>query len=397
MAKSPEQNGLEDKQSEQNQSARGQISHLSSKQSQPDPQHHDPQRAEAGLPGAKRPFRYFTVEHYIDNDLTLKRWRRFKRKKLAVASVWVLLISVFFSFSAEIWSNSKPLVLLYKGKTYFPVFQTYHPADFARTDVLVMDYRNLEMGAGDWVLWPINRWDPFESNNAVKVFPGPPSSDNLLGTDDRGRDVLARLLYGFRYSMIFALGLWALSYVIGTLVGALMGYFGGWTDLLGQRLVEVFESIPIFLLLLTLISIFNPSVFLLILFNTVFGWMFISIYVRAEFLRLRRREFVEAARAIGASTRRVVFKHILPNALGPLITFSPFNVAGNISTLAALDYLGFGLQPPTPSWGEMLGQAQKYFTVAWWLAVFTSLFLFITLVVLNLIGNGVRDAFDPRK
>jgi microcin C transport system permease protein len=285
----------------------------------------------------------------------------------------------------------------YGGEIYFPVLIKYHPTEFNRHDMMVMDYRSLSLGNDDWILWAPNPWDPFESNNAVDVFPSPPSSENLLGTDDRGRDVLARLLYGFRYSMFFALGLWILSYVIGTFAGALMGYFGGKTDLLGQRIVEVFESVPVFLLLLTLISIFAPSVGLLILFNTVFGWMFISIYVRAEFLRLRRREYVEAARALGASTGRIIFKHILPNAMGPLITFSPFSVAGNISALAALDYLGFGLQPPTPSWGELLGQAQKYFVVAWWLAVFTSIVLFLTLVMLNFIGNGVRDAYDPRK
>jgi microcin C transport system permease protein len=231
----------------------------------------------------------------------------------------------------------------------------------------------------------------------VEQFPSPPSQDNWFGTDDRGRDVAARLIYGFRYSMGFAISVWILSYIIGIFAGAIMGYVGGKTDLIGQRVVEVFESMPVLLLLITLVSIFTAGISVLVIFTSIFGWMLISQYVRGEFLRLRRREFVEAAQAMGASNFRVIFKHILPNSLGPVLTFSPFTIASLISYLAILDYLGFGLQPPTPSWGELLQQAYSNFTIAWWLAVFPSMILFMTLVVLNLIGEGVRDAFDPRK
>jgi microcin C transport system permease protein len=190
---------------------------------------------------------------------------------------------------------------------------------------------------------------------------------------------------------------WILTYTLGIIVGALMGYYGGRLDLFGQRLVEIFESVPTLLLLITLIAIFEANLLLLTVFTSIFGWMMISIYIRAEFLKLRRREFVEAARAMGGSELRIIFKHILPNALSPVITFSAFTITGGISALAALDYLGFGLPAPTPSWGELLNQAQRSFTIAWWLAVYPSLALFMSLVVLNLIGEGVREAFDPRK
>jgi microcin C transport system permease protein len=176
-----------------------------------------------------------------------------------------------------------------------------------------------------------------------------------------------------------------------------MGYAGGNIDLLGQRLVEVFSTVPQFFLLIIIISIFQPSLWMLIAISAVFGWIMISYYIRAEFLKLRKREFVEAARALGSSHSRLLFKHLLPNSMGPIITFSPFVIAGNIAALASLDFLGFGLPPPTPSWGELLAQAQKYFTVAWWLAVYPSLALFFTLVLFGLVGEGVRDAYDPKK
>jgi microcin C transport system permease protein len=204
-------------------------------------------------------------------------------------------------------------------------------------------------------------------------------------------------LYGFRYSFGFAIIVWLLSFTVGICAGALMGFSGGWVDLIGQRVVEVFESLPFLILLITLVSIFGASMPLLVIFLSCFGWITISYYVRAEFLKLRRLDFVEAAKAIGGNKVRQVFKHILPNALGPVITFSPFVIAANISTLSVLDFLGFGLPPPTPSWGELFQQAQRHVTEAWWLAVYPALALFISIMVMNLIGDGVRDALDPRK
>jgi microcin C transport system permease protein len=337
------------------------------------------------------------IEKRISNELNLKRYRRFKRNRAAVFGVWVLLLLTFFSTTAEFWANNQPIYLRYHGVSYFPIVRTYHPSVFGRSDISVMDYHALQMDPGDQAVWPLVHWDPFEHNNHIEGgFPSPPTVENIMGTDDSGRDVFTRLLYGYRYSMGYAILTWLSCSVFGLILGALMGFLGGWTDLLGQRAIEVLESMPQLLLLITLISIFPASLTLLIAFTTLFGWMSISIYFRAEFLKLRKREFIEAARALGSSRKRLIFTHILPNSLTPWITMTPFLISGGISGLAALDFLGFGLPAPTPSWGELLEQAYKNFSIAWWLAVYPSAALFLTLVVTNLIGEGVRDALDPR-
>jgi len=336
------------------------------------------------------------IESWFKNENSKKAWRRFRRNVPAVISSVFLIVILILSLSAEMWANRKPIVMHYHGETYFPVFKYYHPSLFGQEDVSQTDYRHMQMGEGDWSVWPLIHWDPYERNDKLEEFPAPPSASNIMGTDVGGRDVAARLLYGFRYSIGYALGVWILSSLFGALMGALMGFAGGWTDLLGQRAIEVIQSLPFLMILITLVSIFEPSIFLLIVLTVFFGWVGISIYFRAEFLALRRRDFVDAALASGASKWRVITKHILPNSLTPWITISPFIIAGNISGLAALDFLGFGLQAPTPSWGELLNQALDNFRIAWWLAVYPSAALFITLTVLNLIGDGVRDALDPR-
>lgn len=332
----------------------------------------------------------------ITNELTLKRYRRFKRNRLAVISTWLVMILLFFSMTAEFWANSKPIAMKYHGTLYVPLFITYHPTVFSRDDIFVMDYRSLEFKDGDWAAWPLVQWDPFESNTTVDTYPSPPTKYNLMGTDDRGRDVLTRLLYGLRYSFVFAIGAWFASYLLGVVIGSVTGFFGGKADLIGMRTVEVIQSMPVILILITIISIFTPNLFVLILFLALFDWTKMAVYMRAQFLQLRKREYVEAARALGASDRRVIFGHILPNALTPIVTFSPFDIAANISTLAFLDYLGLGLQAPTPSWGELLDQAQKYITTAEWLVWYPSLFLVLTLTLLINIGLAVRDAFDSK-
>lgn len=332
----------------------------------------------------------------ITNELTLKRYRRFKKNRSAVISVFIILTISFFSFTAEFWANSKPLYLRYQGQTYLPFINEYHPTLFGRDDILYMDYRELQLAEGDAAIWAPVRWDPFESNKAVESYPSKPTAENLMGTDDRGRDVFTRLLYGFRYSIGYAFGVWFLSYALGTIIGATVGYMGGKTDLVGSRLVEVIEMTPQLLLLITIISIFSPSMTLLIVFSFIFDWTPIYHQMRGQFLQLRKREYVEAAKAIGASHWRIVMKHILPNALTPLVTFSPFAIAANISGLALLDYLGLGLKAPTPSWGELMLQAQKYFTSAEWLVWYPSAALLITMVAMINIGLAVRDAFDSK-
>ena len=332
----------------------------------------------------------------ITNELTLKRYRRFKRNKLAVFSSWIVILLLFFTATAEFWANSSPIVMKYQGELYVPLIKTYHPTVFGREDIFVMDYRSLEFKEGDWAAWPLIQWDPFESNTTVDTYPAPPTKHNLMGTDDRGRDVLTRLLYGFRYSFGFAIGGWFFSYLIGIIAGSLAGFFGGKTDLVIMRLVEVIQNMPITLILITIISIFTPNLFVLILFLAAFDWPKIANYMRAQFLQLRKREYVEAARALGASNGKIIFGHILPNALTPIVTFAPFDIAANISYLVILDYLGLGLQAPTPSWGELLDQAQKYITTAEWLVWYPSAALIIVMTLLINIGLAVRDAFDSK-
>ncbi len=336
-------------------------------------------------------------KYFIKSVLAKKRWKVFKRNKSAVVSVYLLFFLVLATICSPFIANSKPIYLKYQGKAFFPVLVEYTVDDFGITDSLVVDYKNLQLNdaAGDKALWPPVQWDPFESNSNVETYPAPPSSVNLLGTDDRGRDVFTRLLYGFQYSFGFAISVWFFSLLIGTTLGGTMGYFGGKVDFIGQRFVEILSTMPLFFLLIILVSIFNPSLALLIFISCLFAWIGISYYVRAEFLKNRNREFVEAAKSLGAGHARIIFKHILPNSLTPIITFAPFTIAAEIVGLASLDYLGLGLQAPTPSWGELLSQAHKYYSIAWWLAFYPSLALFFVLNLLNLIGQGVRDAMDP--
>lgn len=337
------------------------------------------------------------IERFIENELTLKRWRRFKKHKAAVFSGIFLLIGLLLTFTSPMLANSRPLVLKYQGEIYFPVFKRYLASEFDMSQTVLADYRAVEENftEGDWSIWPFVKWDPFESNNTVDYYPAPPSSDNWLGTDDRGRDVFTRLLYGFKFSFVYAFMVWLICFFIGTILGGLMGFYGGKIDLIGQRLVEILSTVPQFFLLIILIAIFSPSLSMLIVISSVFGWIPISYYVRGEFLKNRKKEFVEAAQSLGATNFKIIFKHILPNSMAPIITFAPFVISANIIGLASLDYLGFGLPVPTPSWGELLSQAQKNYTVAWWLAVFPSIALFGTLTMLNLIGEGIRDALDP--
>ncbi len=335
-------------------------------------------------------------KYLIKNDLSRKRYRRFKRDKLAVFSVWVIVVLVFLSVTAEFWANNRPLVMKYHGTIYVPVLFDYHPTAFDRTDIFQMDYRALELQEGDWWAWPLVQWDPYERNTYVDIYPSAPTRSNWFGTDENGRDVFARLLYGLRYTLIFAVGAWFFTYIVGCFIGAMMGYWGGWVDLVGSRVVEVIESIPVFFVLITMISLFTPGLPLLIVFMVLFQWTTISAYMRGQFLSLRKRDYVDAAKALGASHGRIMFKHILPNALTPIVTFAPVTVAYNVTLLSFMDYLGLGLIPPTPSWGELLTQAQRHFTTSEWLVWAPSGALLLTLTMLINIGLATRDAFDSK-
>ena len=323
------------------------------------------------------------------------KWIKFKNFKRGLYSLCLLTGFLFISLTAEFWANDRPLILYYQGEIYFPVVRNYHPSQLGLSST-VIQYKKLEMKKEDWSVWPIIPWSPYESNFKVNKYPSPPSWDNWMGTDNQGRDVFTRLIYGFRYSIGFAFLVWIGAFFIGTLVGMSMGFRAGWADLIGQRVVEIFQSIPVLLVLITIISVLGVNMLTLVLYSSIFGWMNISLYIRNEFLKLRKKDFVQSARSYGASSRKIMFTHILPNALTPLITFSPFRLAHGIYFLAILDYLGFGFPPPTPSWGELLLQAEEYFTIGWWLAVYPSLFLFFSLIGLNFVGEGIRAVFDPK-
>ena len=302
---------------------------------------------------------------------------------------------IFMAVFAEWITNSKPIVGKIGERIVFPSYFDYNWEDVGQTGAGVVDYKEIKEEF-EWAIWPILHFDAYENDYELEQFLSGPSSAHLFGTDVSGRDVFARLVYGTRISLIFGFSVWILTYLIGSIAGLTQGFFGGIVDLVGQRVVEVFSSIPVFYLLLLVITFVQPNIYFLIIINALFGWVGISMYMRAEALKNRNLVYCEAARSLGAYPSRVIFKHILPNSLIPLITFSPFAIVGAITSLSALDLLGFGVPPPTPSWGELLEQARQNFRVAWWLAVFPSLFLFTTVVSLNLIGESLRQAFDPR-
>lgn len=324
-----------------------------------------------------------------------RRLRNFFSRKPAVASLALVLVMGVCGLFSEWITNSKPVVGMINGKVIFPAYFNYNLEDVGQAGAGTVDYREIREDF-KWAFWPPLKWDPYETDDALDRYPAPPSKDHPMGVDVAGRDVFARLLYGTRISFFFAFSVWIITYVVGTVVGMVQGFFGGKADLLGQRLVEIFSSIPEFYLLLFLISVLSPNVFVLIVISSVFGWVTISQYMRAEALRNRNLAYTEAAGSLGASRARVLFKHIFPNSLIPLVTFSPFAIVGAITALSALDLLGFGVPPPTPSWGELLDQARSNFQIAWWLAFFPSLFLFLSVTAFNLIGEALRSAFDPR-
>jgi microcin C transport system permease protein len=250
---------------------------------------------------------------------------------------------------------------------------------------------------GNWAVFAPNRYGPKTLNYFAQApNPAPPSAANLLGTDDRGRDLLAQLIYGFRVSVLFALALTLSGVVLGVLLGAIQGFYGGRTDLWFQRAIEIWSAMPELYLLIIFSAIFSPSITLLLVLLSLFGWMGLSDYVRAEFLRNRQMDYVRAARAMGLSNAHIIWRHILPNSLTPVVTFLPFRMSGAILALTSLDFLGLGVPPGTPSLGELLSQGKNNID-AWWISLSTFAVLVLTLLLLTLMGDALRDALDPRK
>ena len=331
-----------------------------------------------------------------------RAWRRFRRNRLGFVSLVVFVVLVVASLFAEVLSTDKPLIVHYNGTTYFPVLRDYPESTFGGDFQTPADYldpfiRDRITQNGNWALYAPNRYGPRTLNYfASAPNPAAPSRENFLGTDDRGRDLLAQLLYGFRVSVLFALALTAVGVALGVAAGAVQGYFGGRTDLAFQRFIEIWGSMPELYLLIIFSAVFAPSVALLLVLLSLFGWMGLSDYVRAEFLRNRQLDYVRAARALGVGPWAIIRRHILPNSMVPVVTFLPFRMSAAILALTSLDFLGLGVPPGTPSLGELLNQGKANID-AWWISLGTFAVLSVTLLLLTFMGDALRDALDPRK
>lgn len=329
------------------------------------------------------------------SPLTLRRWNAFFRQKRAWVGLLGFVVVFGISMTAEIWSNSKPLAIQYQGDWFFPAVRNYPAAQFGVTDAFVVDYRELAKQDGVRAIFALNPWDPYEQTDQVMSAP---SATHWLGTDSLGRDVTARLIYGVRVSLSYGLMFWALTFLIGVTIGCIQGYFAGSVDFFTERTKELIEILPFLSVVILVNGLMKMDSFWITLFVVVLmSWVGISSQLRAQVLSIRNREYCEAARAAGAGHSRIIFTHILPNAITPILTLTPFTVSGGIATLAVLDYLGFGLSPPTPSLGELLQQGRTYIQNASWLLIAPTVALSWMLISINLIGESLREAFDPRK
>jgi microcin C transport system permease protein len=331
-----------------------------------------------------------------------RAWLRFKRNRLGYVSLIALVFLLALSVMAELVSNDRPLLVVYQGQVYAPMIKDYPETafggDFATpTDYLDPFIQQRLSEPGNWAVFAPNQYGPKTLNYfATQPNPAPPSTANWLGTDDRGRDLLAQLIYGFRVSVLFALALTLTGVVLGVITGAIQGFFGGKTDLAFQRFIEIWSAMPELYLLIIFSALFAPSISLLLVLLSLFGWMGLSDYVRAEFLRNRQLDYVRAAKALGVSNWKIIVRHVLPNSLTPVVTFLPFRMSGAILALTSLDFLGLGVPPGTPSLGELLSQGKNNID-AWWISLSTFAVLVVTLLLLTLMGDALRDALDPRK
>ncbi|MCI5078047.1 ABC transporter permease [Oricola sp.] len=377
-------------------------------------------RSDASPPSARRPFL---------SPLNRRRWQNFKANRRGYWSMWMFLILFVASLFAEVIANDKPILISYKGQYLTPIVKTYSEKILFPDDPLALpriDYTDPyiqdEIKAHGWMIWPpirfsyrtVNKEVPtaapskpaflFDSREELCVRYAEGANDpnctfgnfNWLGTDNQARDVLARLIYGFRISVLFGLILTALSAVVGVTFGAVQGYFGGWTDLIGQRMVEIWSSLPQLYILLIMAAILPPGFWVLLTIMLLFSWVSFVGIVRAEFLRARNFEYVNAARALGVPNRTIMFRHLLPNAMVATLTFLPFILNSSITTLTSLDFLGFGLPPGSASLGELILQGKSNLQAPWLgFAGFFSIAIMLSLLIF--IGEATRDAFDPRK
>jgi microcin C transport system permease protein len=380
----------------------------------------EPARSVEAAPPPSEPIRASSSERLAPKgdrqgeSIFTRRVRKFRRIKRGYRSFLIILIAYVMSFLLPVLANNVALVVKYDGAYYFPMLRFYRASEFGQQAIGEPDYRALRdefarQDAGNWVLMPLY---PYSPNESLLDQPGSPphapSREHLFGTDDRGRDVLVRLAYGFNISVTFAVLVMLIAYSVGITVGALIGYFAGRLDLLGQRVIEIWSSLP-FLYTIIIVSsivvpvyvpgrmqVLQPSFWLLIAILSAFEWMGITYYIRGEFYREKAKDYVGAAIVTGVSELAIMFRHILPNSLTPVVSFAPFTIVANVSALVALDFLGFGLPAPTPSWGELIGQGMENLT-KWWLVFFPLGTLFTTLLLVVFIGEAVREAFDPKE
>ncbi|MCH8505398.1 MAG: ABC transporter permease [Ectothiorhodospiraceae bacterium] len=335
------------------------------------------------------------------SPINRRRWQQFKANRRGWWSLWIFLVLFVLSLGADFLANDRPLLIHYDGGWYTPMFQVYPETTFGGFFPTAADYRHAEVQElieeKGWILWPPIRYSYQTVNfNLEHAAPAPPSTEHWLGTDDQARDVMARLIYGFRISVLFGLALTIASSIIGIMAGAVQGYFGGWLDLLAQRFIEIWNGLPVLYLLIIMASFVEPSFWWLLLIMLRCSWTALVAVVRAEFLKVRNFEYVKAAKALGVPDRTIIFRHVLPNAMVATLTFVPFILSGSITTLTALDFLGFGLPPGSASLGELLAQAKANLHAPW-LGITAFMVLAVMLTLLIFIGEAVRDAFDPRK
>lgn len=329
------------------------------------------------------------------------RLQRFRQNRLGFGCLIVFIVVFVLSVAAELIANDKPLLVRYDQQFYLPILKRYPETTFGGVFETEADYKDpvVQQLIEDkgWAIWPLIEYSYQTPNLDLAVpVPSPPTAQNWLGTDDQGRDVLARILYGLRVSLLFGFALTFISAILGILVGALQGYYGGWVDLFGQRVLEVWGGLPMLFMVMILVSMFTPNVYWLFLIMLLFGWPALVGLVRAEFLRARNFDYVRAARALGVSDRTIMFRHILPNAMSSSLSQLPFMLTANITALTALDFLGYGLPPDAASLGELLLQGKNNLNAPW-LALSGFFTLALVLSLLIYIGEATRDAFDPRR
>ena len=335
------------------------------------------------------------------SPITQARIQKFKQNRLGYFCFILFIILFVLSLAAELIANERPLLVKYEQHYYLPVLKTYPETTFGGIFETEADYRDPVVqhliDEKGWAVWPILRYSPQTPNLDLAVpVPSPPTAENWLGTDDQGRDVLTRLLYGLRISLVFGLALTVFASFIGIIVGAIQGYYGGWVDLIGQRIIEVWGGLPTLFIVMIFVSMFKPNVYWLFLIMLLFGWISLVGIVRAEFLRARHLDYVKAARGLGVNDWKIMFQHILPNVISSSLSQFPFILTANITALTALDFLGYGLPPDTASLGELLLQGKNNLNAPWLaLSGFFSLALVLSLLIY--IGEATRDAFDPRR